>query len=509
MRSIPSIIALAALCLPSILVSHASAQVENTLSDSNVVGAGFFRQDDETTKRSVDDDYKKLDLRLRELENDVATDRAAKQADTTSELAKDLKERVAALEKDIKKNTESIEGNKDNFNGFLRVGHSSDRKMTFFGRIHADYWAFPKADPAIETFEGQNPQDRFNFRRLRIGVKGDLTNNVFYKYEGEFAGGRNPSYRDAYIGVNELPFLNTVLIGNHKRPYGLDHLNSSRTNVFIERPFIIEAHNQDARRMGVSSNGRTDNVNWRYGVWNQQLTQSLGGYIGDHYQLEVAGRLAATPWYDESSGGRGYLHLGISGSVGFPDGNGPNNTAQYRTRPEARSSNRWLDTGVIAGADTNALLGLEAVLNVGSLQVAAEFQQTSVERTAGFGPSLQFNGGYIYASYLLTGEHESWNRKTGTIGRVKPFENFFSVCDCDGKVRRGMGAWQVAVRYSYADFNDEDILGGFGTSTTWGLNWWWNPYTRWQLNYINGNVDKGIAGIGDYDIVGIRFMVDF
>lgn len=491
------------MCTTVLFVGSANAQVDDSLSDANVVGAGFFRQNEDDD----DGEFKKLNLRLTELENDFAksvSDRSEGDANTAEKMAK----RIEELEKSIGKNSESITKNKDNFNGFLRVGHGSDRKMTFFGRIHLDYWAFPKADPAIEVFEGENPQDRFNFRRLRIGVKGDLTNNVFYKYEGEFAGGVNPSYRDAYIGVRDLPFLNTVLIGNHKRPYGLDHLNSSRTNVFIERPFIIEAHNQDARRLGVSSNGRTENVNWRYGVWNQELTQTSDGYIGDHYQLELAGRLAGTPWYDESSGGRGYLHLAVSGSIGFPDGTGPNNQARYRTRPEARSTNRWLDTGVIAGADTSSLLGLESVLNVGSLQIAAEYQQSSIERTGGFGPSVQFHGGYIYASYLLTGEHESWNRKTGTIGRVKPFENFFSVRDCDGCTQRGMGAWQVAVRYSYADFSDEDILGGNGTSTTWGLNWWWNPYTRWQLNYINGNIDR--AGlVGDYDIVGLRFMVDF
>ena len=349
MRSLTSILALVALVLPGLLVSNVTGQVNNKLSDAEVVGAGFFLQDDESAQRSVDENYQKLDLRLRELENDFATSKAQEIADDAKKVISDLKERVKELESTVEKNGESIGKNKDNFNGFLRVGHGADRKMTFFGRIHMDYWAFPKADPAIETFEGENPQDRFNFRRLRIGVKGDLTNNIFYKYEGEFAGGRNPSYRDAFIGVNELPFLNTLIIGNHKRPYGLDHLNSSRTNVFIERPFIIEAHNQDARRLGVSSNGRTENANWRFGVWNQQLTQEIGGYIGDHYQLEVAGRIAGTPWYDDSSGGRGYLHLAVSGSVGFPDGNGPNNQARYRTRPEARSTaslaryryNRW------------------------------------------------------------------------------------------------------------------------------------------------------------------------
>lgn len=491
--------------------NSAFGQVQRAFSDSNVVGAGFFQGGPDGKVRSqLEDDLKKFDLRLREIENDVS--KQLSESVKSKDYAKtneELNERLEKLEKAAEKQNESIGKINDSFNGYIKTGHSSDRKMTFFGRVHLDYWAFPGADAAIQTFEGENPQDRFNFRRLRIGIKGDLPNNVFYKYEGEFAGGEEPSYRDAIIGVRELPYLNTLIFGNHKRPYGLDHLNSSRTNVFIERPFIIEAFNQDSRRLGISSNGNTDNVNWRWGVWNQELTQTKSGYVGDHYQLELAGRLAATPWYDETSGGRGYFHCAVSGSVGYPDGLGTNNQARYRTRPEARSNARWLDTGTIAGADSNMLGGLEAALNLGAWQFVAEYQKVNVDRLNAFGPDLQFHGGYVYASYFLTGEHEPWNRKTGCIGRVKPFENFFSVRDCDGNKQRGMGAWQVAVRYSYADFTDQDINGGVGTSTTWGLNWWWNPYTRWQLNYINGNVDKGIAGVGDYDIIGLRFMVDF
>jgi phosphate-selective porin OprO/OprP len=492
-------------------VNSAEAQLTEVLDHSKVVGAGFFQDNDvdKDVKSTLDEEFKKLDLRLRELENDVADKlKAAKESDGESD-SEDLEERLAKLEKSFEKSNDAIADNKDAFKGYLRVGHGASRKMTFFGRIHLDYWAFPKADLAIESLEGENPQDRFNFRRLRIGVKGDLPNNVFYKYEGEFAGGSEPSYRDAIIGIRDLPYLNTMIVGNHKRPYGLDHLNSSRTNVFIERPFIIEAFNQDARRLGISSNGNTDNMNWRFGVWNQELTQTGSGYVGDHYQLELAGRIAGTPWYDETSGGRGYLHLGLSASLGYPDGLGTNNQARYRTRPEARSNARWLDTGRIFGADENMLGGLEAVLNLGALQLTAEYMGSNVERLDGVGPSLQFHGGYLHAAYFLTGEHTPWNRKTGTIGRTKPFENFFSVRNCDGCTQRGLGAWQVAVRYSYADFNDDDIVGGVGTSTTWAMNWWWNPYTRIQFNYINGNVDQSDFGTGDYDIVGMRFMVDF
>jgi phosphate-selective porin OprO/OprP len=83
-----------------------------------------------------------------------------------------------------------------------------------------------------------------------------------------------------------------------------------------------------------------------------------------------------------------------------------------------------------------------------------------------------------------------------------------------------LGAWQVAVRGSYADYSDDDIQGGIGKAITVGLNWYWTAYARLQVNYIHGKIDNSWArgsGIapdlpllsGSYDIIGGRFMVYF
>ena len=237
---------------------------------------GYFQQD-ETDVAALQETIEKLEIRLREVEDDVEERlEAAADPDEAAEQADSFEKRMAELEKGFEKSNKSLAKVQDTLPGLLFHGHKNP-KMQFFGRIHLDYWAFPNFDDGLIPLEaGGNPQDRFNFRRLRIGIKGDLTDNMFYKYEGEFAGGNNPSYRDAYIGFKNVPRLNTVIIGNHKRPYGLDHLNSSRHNVTIERPFIVEAFNQDSRRLGVSSNGVSEDqsANWRVGVWNQVLTQT-------------------------------------------------------------------------------------------------------------------------------------------------------------------------------------------------------------------------------------------
>ena len=93
----------------------------------------------------------------------------------------------------------------------------------------------------------QELADFIGFRRLRFGVAGDITDTMKYKIEMEFGAPGAIAFKDAFLGWDELPLLQTVLLGNQKRPYGLDTLNSSRYNVFMERPLHVEAFNQDAR----------------------------------------------------------------------------------------------------------------------------------------------------------------------------------------------------------------------------------------------------------------------
>jgi phosphate-selective porin OprO/OprP len=412
-------------------------------------------------------------------------------------------------------------------------GDSSSGKPTlkWTGRIHADYWAFPEHSAGISDFEhppsvpaaaidGTDVEDRFAFRRLRIGVQGDVLDTMLYKLEFDVNNPGTPEYKDVYLGWKELPFNQTVLLGNQKRPLGLDHLNSSRYNVFMERPLVVEAFNEDARRVGLAAYGYTDDekYHWRYGIYSLENTSTDGRFIGDSLQMSGNFRLSSSPWYDDSSGGRGYFHWAVSGMYARPDGlvnagDTNSNDGRFRTRPEARSDLRWLNTGRIAGITDYEIVGFESIINVGAFQVVGEFQSNWSHRSAA--ADLNFYGGYVYASYFLTGEHQPYKRTTGCLDRVKPFENFFLVDRCCGGRGRGWGAWQLAARYSYLDLSDENVLGGIGENFTFGLNWFWTPYSKLQLNYIYGDITQhapvGPPGstAGNYHIIGTRFMVDF
>jgi phosphate-selective porin OprO/OprP len=429
--------------------------------------------------------------------------------------ASTIEVRVAALEAAREKEADAAAAKK--------AADALKPTQRWTGRIHTDYWTFPNTSPGANAFENGDPdesvRDRFLFRRVRIGILGDIPDNMLYKLEVDFNSPNAVQFKDMYIGWRDLPLLHTVQVGNQKRPYGLDHLNSSRYNVFLERPDIIEAFNQDARRFGICSYGVSDDEawNWRFGPYMSQDLQNVGVVFTSDplevYQAEFAGRLANTIWYDEASDGRGFAHWAISGTAANTDGNAPatSSTARFQSRVEARTSQRWIDTGVIPGGDFYELMGLEGLINLGPVQVVSEYQQVWMQRD-GF-DDVSFHGGYCYISWFLTGESMAWDRETGQLDRVEPFENFFLVDTHADGVEAGWGAWQTAVRYSHADLTDRDIRGGIANEVTFALNWYWNPYAKLQFNAIYGDIEqrRPVAGFthANFTILGARMAVDF
>lgn len=500
---------------------------------------------EQPTLKQVLELLKKQEKRIRELENQLSLESTPvdysaggvvgaadegkkgdkkkddKKADGKKKDEKKVADRLKKLEDDWKKAKEAEKKKKE------EAAKKSRQPVQFAGRIHLDSLWHTNSTPGIGFFEhpdptnanfGTDPENRVVFRRLRFTMRGDIVANMFYKLDLEFADPNNTQFRDALIGWENLPFFDTIIVGNQKRPINLDQLNSSNHNVFMERPLISDAFNEESRRIGIEvySINDAETITWQYGIFNNKNIQNDGNYTGDPFQGIVIGRVTGV-CYDEASEGRNYLHFGIAGSAadynGRADGaDGDPNLARFRARPELRTVNRWVNTGRIANAEYGFQEAAELVLNLGSLAVVAEYEFDQVTRI-NQSQDVFFHGGYIYVAYFLTGDYQPYNRRLGKLGRPKIMENFFLVDRLCGGHGSGWGAWQVAARYSYIDMTDADITGGVQNNVTLALNWWWNDRSRLMLNYILGRIeDRGPIGgfaTGDFSALTMRFQMDW
>lgn len=399
-------------------------------------------------------------------------------------------------------------------------------KIKLGGRTQFDIGWYD-ADEQMEFGPGGTGEfrDGVDFRRARFRAEGTMYEVIDWAAEYDFANMvregssvfGSAAITDLWFTFTHLPYVGNFRVGNMKPAIGFEHLVSSRFLPFIER-----SYNQDAF-YGPFDNGFSpgamffnqileDHATWWIGMF-KQTNNAFGFGTGDG-EWSVVGRLTALPWYVDE--GRGVLHLGVSGKHSDLD----EGHIRIRARNSMRSGSipSWpilADTRAgsvdIAGDDNNQL-NAELAGVLGSLTFQAEYL-TSFITDASQGAitdagTLHYQGGYVQVLYFLTGEHDIYNRKTAVFDRVIPHENFFP---CGDECRPcGLGAWQIGVRYSRLDLNDQAIDGGKLDDLTIGLNWFLNPNMKIQTNYTVAERDSATRqSDGTVHSVGMRFAHDF
>lgn len=164
---------------------------------------------------------------------------------------------------------------------------------------------------------------------------------------------------------------------------------------------------------------------------------------------------------------------------------------RLRTRGDIRSgppgvlNPLYTDTGALL-ADQQNIIAFETFAQAGPWSLQGEYAGTWIQdavQPAGVDHGTPFfHGGYVELLYFLTGDCRTFNKQLAIPDRTVPLENAFLVRTADG-CSSGRGAWQLGVRYSAVDLNDNGINGGILNSGTLGLNWFPNPNTIVQFNY--------------------------
>jgi phosphate-selective porin OprO/OprP len=348
-------------------------------------------------------------------------------------------------------------------------------------------------------------QDGADFRRTRLAAVGDVWDNVSYSLEMDFAFPGRPSFMDVWLDVRDVLGSNTLRFGQFRQPIGMEAMTSVRELTFLERalPFAFLPF----RQIGLMGYGHSysEDSTWAVSVFRHP-TDPFGGNVGDAGGYSLAGRLTGLLVAND----QGVLHMGGGYSLIDP----ANDRAQYRNQPEVFVGETggaalvpdfvpanvppFVDTGLIDTHLVN-LFNVELAGSYESLYWQSEATYASIDQFSG--PTVNLSGAYAHAGLFLTGEQRTYNRATGTFGRVVP------LCPVGGQ--GGPGAWELAGRWSYIDLDDENILGGRLHDVTLGVNWYLNRYTKFQFNYIHAFLTRPAAVESDADIFAVRGQLDF
>ena len=397
------------------------------------------------------------------------------------------------------------------------------QQLRWGGRLQADWvnWANDQ--------DLGDQSNYFEFRRVRLFAAGSGYGVFDYMLELEFGddslpdadqfddrfrlGAGGVELKDAYLQASDVPYLDNVRIGHFMAPVGLEQLTSSKNITFLERSLPMEF--VPGREVGLAAFNHTAIANMTFagGIFFHDMSDATYAIENDSQGYRLVGRLTHTPIYDQVSGGRLVLHTGLGYAYtqprrrDDPDLPGvPFYPVKFDARPEIHRGDDLIDTGDL-NTQRYHVLDAELALVYGAFSLQGEAVWTRVrEFEQG---TIDLYGGYLFASYFLTGESRNYNRREASFGPVTPYENFWIVDTMRGP-QAGWGAWELAARWSYLDFSD--LRGQQLNDLTIGCNWYWNPNTRMMFNWIHPfaqNSPIATAPQAEADILAVRLEVSF
>ena len=390
------------------------------------------------------------------------------------------------LDKDISKANAFIQKNAEAGqvmkNGLGIQSSDGQHSIALTGRVHADYRQFDANNSAAAS---DPHQDKFEVRRARLGVKGQLFKDFKYEIIGDFGiassssvgtSGTSDSGMSNQLTGTDVAYLDyaydpafQVRVGRFKMPFSLEQLTSSNNMDFMERSLagqvegeIIPAKETGMMFFGSPQSGLSYALAMSRGRTNKSAVYDKPDFVG---------RVTAN--FAELSGNKDLVtHLGIGYSVGEVTAVTP-----ASSNTEARASSGFFGGTALAAGSSRVRTGIEMALAYDAFKLQSEYFNIKYEQPSGVEPAIKAN--YVQALWNITGEKHNYSNSSGTFGWIKPKSAFTK--------SGGTGAWQLGLRVS--DFNGEEFTLGSGkvsgaTATTIGLTWFMNDNVRVMANYV-------------------------
>jgi len=370
-------------------------------------------------------------------------------------------------------------------NGLRIEGESKNNKIKLGGRVHYDLGVYSIDKEARRNGYSLKTKKGDEFRRVQMAVSGTVFGKVDFKGQFSFVDGE-VAVLETFITFKEVPLVGNVSFGNVVEPFRLESLTSSKHTTFMERAL------SNSFIPGIE-NG----VVFFNEFYNKRLVYQLGVFGLVNYgtrilealnkNYAITGRLAGTLINNNKM----LLHLGGTYSYREVD---EDRSFGFGVRPEVHLSEKYISNKYQDVENVN-LMNLETSVVTGRFSVQAEYTRANIVSVL-----ETFNVGSFYTqiSCFLTGEKRVYESSLYGFGRVKPKRNF-------GK--NGMGAIELALRYSTMDGRFADKISNITAGATWFLN----ASTKIMPNYIVSNIDNNTQfnGQGEFTGVQVRLEVDF
>ncbi len=348
------------------------------------------------------------------------------------------------------------------------------------GRIQYDF-EFSKREN-IDNWLNEN-----EFRRVHFSVAGNVSKNLKYKVETDFAHG-SLGFRDVYLKYTAGKYGNFA-VGSVTEPTSLNMVTSSKYISFVERSMLTSLQNF---RWG--SGIHYENFGLFDGKATLQMAYTNNGSNGDGFVdasledgMNFTARVTGTVLNDKTK--NQIVHLGI---------NYDNRTySDLKFRPENHMGSKY--HFVFPGGGNRTDLGLELATTFGPLSVQGEYKTQNIDAPTNL--DYKMTSYYAFASYFLTGEHRPY--KHAAFGRVKPKK------DIDNG---GFGAVEILARYSNMNASQDVLTANAGlpkdvNDISLGVNWYLNAHARFMYNYVI--TDDADSTLGNLNQHLFRVQLDF
>ena len=326
------------------------------------------------------------------------------------------------------------------------------------GRLHLDGHV---AEDDATAFR----ENDFDVRRARLYLRGKSENGFSFVLDGELAE-RRRGWRNLAATYSPSRSL-SLRVGNFVAPFGLEEVATSNYSTFLERSIassIAPGFQTGVRLVANGHIGEKKNRH-RWVVAAAWTMEPLGEGSNDRRRTRHDGFVSRLVYAPLASSKRGVLHFGANFEY-----RKIRDDRRWRlaTRPEAGLLPSLLSTGSLADVEDVVNVGAELVAIRGPWTIQSEYFHSHLRRSGGRN-NPSFSGGYIQASWIVTGETRRYRRRSATNQGIRPESRF--------------GAVELGVRFSALDLNDETVNGGSARNLTVGASWYLMRNMRLMANY--------------------------